>query len=312
MKVRGALLCFTALTVSYVVSLGWIDSKNTLSVGLRDIISAVPLLVFLATSALVLRYFRWLWLLRRAGYEVRWLDGLLAYFSGFAFTASPGKVGELLRIHYFAKLGVPPSIVLGAFIYERLFDLVTVLVFAIAYTSHITLQIVGLLFVGSVVIAVTILAIQYERIQKLAILANARHYPRLAALIRTVANGLLECRRWQTPTDLLFSAILGTLAWALTSFCLVYLLLHLNVVAWDIRLFGIYPLAMLVGAASLLPGGIGSTETALVVLLKHQNISLVTSGLCAVVVRMCTLWLAMILGLSSMFLFEVRRGQSNR
>jgi uncharacterized protein (TIRG00374 family) len=304
MRLRGALLCFATLTVAYVLSLGWVESQTTLSIGFSHIIAAVPMLVVLATSALLLRTLRWLWLLRQAGYDVQWSDALLAYFSGFAFTASPGKVGELLRIHYFAKLGVPPSIVLAAFIYERLFDLVTVLVMAIAFTSHVTLQLVGLAFVGAVVIGVAVMSIHHDRIQKFAALAQSRQYPRLAAVLSVAANGLVECRRWQTPRDLAYSAILGTLAWALTSSCLVYLLLYLNVVPWDIHLFGIYPLAMLAGAASLLPGGIGSTETTLVVLLKLQNISLVTSALCAIVVRMCTLWLAMILGFISMVFME--------
>ena len=53
--------------------------------------------------------------------------GFLAYLSRFAFTATHAKVGELLRIRYFARMGVSHAHVVSCVVFERLMD---ILVFA--------------------------------------------------------------------------------------------------------------------------------------------------------------------------------------
>jgi hypothetical protein len=66
-------------------------------------------------------------LLGRQGLDVQWKQGFLAYLSGFALTASPGKVGELMRVRYFSPMGVPADQVIACFIFERVLDLIAVL-----------------------------------------------------------------------------------------------------------------------------------------------------------------------------------------
>ena len=67
---------------------------------------------------------RWHALLRVQGHPVAsWRSGLIACNPGFAFTASPGKAGELLRIHYFSRLEIPPRARLATFVSERGLDL---------------------------------------------------------------------------------------------------------------------------------------------------------------------------------------------
>jgi hypothetical protein len=41
------------------------------------------------------------------------------YLAGFAFMATPGKAGELIRVHYLLKVGGPVNVSFGAFVYEK-------------------------------------------------------------------------------------------------------------------------------------------------------------------------------------------------
>jgi uncharacterized protein (TIRG00374 family) len=55
---------------------------------------------------------------------------------------------------------------------------------------------------------------------------------------------------------------------------------------------GIYAIAVLAGAVSLLPGGLGSTETVMVALLAAQGFALTEAIVVTLVCRLVTLWLA--------------------
>ena len=54
----------------------------------------------------------------------------LTYIAGFAFTVSPGKVGEMARARYYSRLGISLPDVAGAFFVERLMDVMAMLVLA--------------------------------------------------------------------------------------------------------------------------------------------------------------------------------------
>lgn len=63
----------------------------------------------------------------------------MAYLAGFAFTATPGKVIELICIRYFTRVGVPSNISFSSFIYERSLDLIVVLFLASLVISRVDL-----------------------------------------------------------------------------------------------------------------------------------------------------------------------------
>ena len=59
--------------------------------------------------------------------------------------------------------------------------------------------------------------------------------------------------------------------------------------------FSIYPLAMLAGAISMLPGGVGSTEVAIAVQLSWHGVAASTALLAAVVMQFGTTWFSILL-----------------
>jgi len=112
------------------MALIWVDSRNYVFRELPKLLAVMPVLAGMSLVSYLLRYVRWHWLLSRTGNKTPMVVGFLAYLAGFAFTATPGKVGELVRIRYLAPLGVAPWKVLAAFVYERAFDLIVVLLLA--------------------------------------------------------------------------------------------------------------------------------------------------------------------------------------
>ena len=303
---RRAFVSIIALTALYVGALVWIDSRHHVFAQVPRLLASLPVVVGLSLASYLVRYARWHWLLARTGQRTRSVDGFLAYVAGFAFTATPGKVGELLRIRYFAMQGVPAHHVLAAFVYERAFDLVVVLVLASLAIGRRDLFVSVSLFV---VLFLGVLVLCARNASWLTTIAGAfsrRGLTMPARLMTTLRDGLVHSRVWLTVPDVALSFVLGLVAWGLTSFSFVWLLGRLQIDVPFASAVAIYPLALLAGAASMLPGGIGSTEVAIVALLALHDVPLDRAALAAIGIRLASLWFAVVCGFACVAFLEGR------
>ena len=120
---------------------------------------------------------------------------------------------------------------------------------------------------------------------------------RPARLLRHGLDILLQTRRCQAPAILLSATVLSLLAWAAEAWALHLILGWSGVeTSWRIAFF-IYAAAMLAGALSFMPGGLGSTEAVMVTLLLWQGAGEAEAVAATVLIRMTTLWFAVALGL---------------
>jgi len=304
MKIRRALISFTLITLFYLLSLIWVDSKNQIFSGSSKILSILPTLISISLLSYFIRYFRWYWLLSRAGHKTGLFSGFLAYLAGFAFTATPGKLGELIRIRYLSSQGVPPFKVISAFVYERAFDLIVVLFLSALAISQSDIFFIALGFVVFLLIVLILVAFNPRWLTKLSAYFRLYRLKKLARICVTIRDGVSGCFIWITPLDIIVSASLGLLAWGCTAFSFVILLNYLGVFIPFISAMAIYPLAMLAGAASMLPGGVGSTEATIVVLLSMFSAPLATAALVAIGIRISTMWFAVLSGLCTLSVLE--------
>lgn len=305
MKIKRALIGFGLITVLYLSALIWVDAQTHVFAAIPSLWTVLPLMLIASLSSWLMRFARWHWLLARAGYRTNFLQGFLAYLSGFAFTATPGKVGELVRIRYLVPMGVPPWVVLAAFVYERAFDLLAVLVLASLFISRMD---VFLFVTGFVVLflgLIAFMAMKPRIMVRLSVYLRAWRMRRLSQVLRTLGDGLSGCRRWANPLDALVAGGSGLAAWGLTSLAFVYLLVQLEVNLSILAAIAIYPLAMLAGAASMLPGGIGSVEATIVVVLSLYGFGVGVATLAAIGIRLATIWFSVVCGFIALAILEL-------
>jgi uncharacterized protein (TIRG00374 family) len=69
-----------------------------------------------------------------------------------------------------------------------------------------------------------------------------------------------------------------------------------------------YSLSILIGAVSMLPGGIGTTEGALSFLLTQKGIIENVAIASTIVIRLFTLWIPVFLGFIAMIIFWMKKG----
>lgn len=232
----------------------------------------------------------------------------LTYVAGFAFTVSPGKVGEMARARYYSRLGISLPDVAGAFFLERLMDVIAMLVLAALIATaapryHAAMWSAGVMVVATLVcLSLT----PWDAISRW-LEATSRLPRALARLGAGTTKALGAARSLLSPSALLSGFLLGLAAWGLEGVGF-YLLgsmfpdAHLGVTLGA----GIYAVAVLVGAISFLPGGLGSTEAVMAALLTAQGFTVAEALLVTIVCRLVTLWLAVLIGWAAVFALRNR------
>lgn len=304
MKFTRVLLGYGVILALYLIILWTSDVGGRISEYIPVLLNQFPILISMALISYGLRYFRWYLFLKWSGNSSPIIGGLLAYLSGFALTATPGKVGELLRIRYFGRLGVSADRVFSAFVFERVLDLIIVFGLSSLSITSGGLFWVVCYFISLVLIFFIIFTIFPEAISHIGVFLLHKKLYKFSRLFDFFTNVFLGCRSWFKFGPILIGLLVGVLAWSITSFTFVYLLSQLNIKIPWLAAFSTYPMAMLAGAASMLPGGVGSTEAAIVFQLKWFGIDAALAFFVAVIIRLSTIWLSVLLGFFSIIIQE--------
>jgi len=262
-----------------------------------------PGLILLATllSLLnyVLRIVRWRSYLAHLGHVLTFRFAALTFTAGFAFTLSPGKVGEMVRARYYKNMGVPFSHVAAAFFTERLIDLlamVTVALLAVASLADSYRWVLWGTVGGMGLILFLLAGLSWDRLERVFMRRQD-----LPERLRHAGAGI--CRMFGSARALLridmllLGFALALAAWSVEG-------IGLKVIAGMIpsphlelsAALGIYSVAIIIGALSFLPGGLGSTEAVMVALLVAYGYSMPDAMLPTLVCRLLTLWFAVGLG----------------
>ncbi|MCC7634078.1 lysylphosphatidylglycerol synthase transmembrane domain-containing protein [Stenotrophomonas rhizophila] len=303
---RRSLAFLLVVGAGYLALLLYVDHGNGILARLGGLGGPLAICASAVLISFALRYQRWRSALSVQGHaRLPWLAGLRAYLAGFAFTVSPGKAGELLRIRYFGRLQVPSRTVLSTFIYERGLDLLVITALGLGAASLIPAfgTLVG---VVTGLLVVLCLAMCWSWLQGILFALSVRLPGRR---IRQLATFLLDGARLAGPLlrsrTVAPGLLMGALAWTFNAAAFAYLCQTMGIhLSWPHAL-GIYPIAMLAGALSFVPGGVGTTEAAIVVMLGATGAALDVALAAAVGIRLVTLWLAIGVGMLAMLSLEV-------
>lgn len=276
---------------------GWEEVRASLSqVTWGDLL----LLLLLSLINYLLRFVRWGKYLRLQGYQVPGLANLRIYVSGFALTTTPGKAGEALRSLLLKPYGVCYPHSLAALLAERLGDLMAVLLLACvglyAYEpARPVVAVMALVFIFGIW-----LLQQHALLGRIESWLMRRFHKRVAHLVSGFIDTLRHSGGLLSLPLLAYSLGMGIIAWGAEGVAFYYLLQVMGAdVGMDAALF-IYAFAMLIGAISFLPGGLGGAEVTMTALLMFNGMDNASAVAATLLIRVTTLWFAVGLGLLAM------------
>lgn len=300
-QLRRAEFYVMASAVLFVVAL----AAASMLVGAEDIpahLASVDPGVFVGLLLLssfnyLLRAGRWQFFADRLGIVIPWRRNLSYYLAGFAMTTTPGKLGEALRLWFIQRAhGYSYARLAPLFVGDRVSDLNIILIllliglggfteygWAVALFLALTLMLT-LLFMhpAALVGSVGWLYVVSGRRAK-RFFAKSRHSLRLT-------SRLFDLRTFPVAT------LISLPGWLAECWALAWLMAALgHPIGLQAGMF-IFSFSMLAGAVSMLPGGLGGVEAAMVTLLIVAGAPLEVAFVATVVIRTTTLWFAVVLG----------------
>lgn len=264
--------------------------------------------VALTIVSISLKSFRWQTLLKGIKIKIPFSLAFSSFISGTAISLlTPGRMGEPVRgLILKKKNGTPFSETLPLIIIERVLDLIVAL----------SLAIVGILTIGAILsqevqfflklsavvssaaLAVVLVALFSEKFGRklVALFLKIPKTAKLKPKIEHVAESFYVSSR-----KIKFAAIIPAMALTIITWVIEGAILFFAVksIGFDMDIAAaveIISLTQIIGLVSSLPGGLGSVETVLTLLILPFLLALPAASAATIIYRFASLWVGMAIG----------------
>lgn len=295
--IRIAILFVGAGAVLYFAAMLW--------TGWEQAVSAIATIGFpflvggavVSSTAYLWRFGRWEYCLRLLGYRIPLGFNLRVYISGLALTTSPGKVGETFRSVLLMPRGVRIPHSLGAFLADRLSDVLGVCLLGVV-AGVVANDALPSLLTGAFISA---LAMSWFCSYAVSHPSGGRIWHWLTVRLRwlPVSGGQATLASWAdlwSPRRSMLFGLIALLAYGTQALVFATLCTRVGLELAPAEATLIFVNATLFGAASMVPGGLGAMEAALVFQLVGSGVSEPTAVSLAIASRLVTLWTGVGLG----------------
>jgi glycosyltransferase 2 family protein len=267
----------------------------------------LPVILSLSFLNYIFRFFKWHYYLNLLNIKLTYKKSFLIFLSAFTMSVTPGKMGEVLKSYLLKEEnGTPVSksapIVLG----ERLTDFVSIVILCIAgsyvfnYGKSLII-IIGLVFLTAIIL----LSSRNISLKIIGFLEKVSFIKKHIQKIHTAYDSIYLMVKIK---PLVIATIISLISWSFE--CIgFYLVINLFTISGGIEISiltatFIYAFSTLIGAIAMLPGGVGITEASLTGLLVFSNIQKDISVASTFIIRLTTLWFAVLVGIVSIIIFQ--------
>lgn len=269
----------------------------------------LPVILLLASTNYLIRFSKWHYYTRHLGFRVTARNNLIIFLAGLVMSVTPGKMGEVLK-SYLLKLvdRTPMSRSAPVVFAERLTDLIALMILAVI-GGYALSGARATLAAGAVLVSCIVAVISSERLHSV-ILDRLARIGRLRTVACKAETSLESAKSLVEPKPLLLTSAVSIPAWFCECLGFWLILKAAGVTGLGIgQATGIYALAAVIGALSMLPGGLGATEITITGLLTASGVPKAQAVASMLVIRAATLWYAVVVGAIFLAVFRLRVSQ---
>jgi len=308
-KLRNRVFLSIAIAaLIYLVFMIYVDYEKVVSSFKNFNWYLIPILLLLSLGNYVSRFFKWEYYLKIIDVKLHKLDSLSIFMSGLIMSITPGKMGELLKSYLVKQVnGTSISKTAPIVFAERATDFLSLTILALAgayfydYGKNIII-IIGLIILTGLII-ISNKKLFYKII---SIISNFSFISKHILKIRTAYE---SSSKLLSITPLLLMTLLSVVSWGFECFGYYLILTNFEMEIDVLWAFFSYSFATIVGALSMLPGGLGVTEGSLTLMLVQKGLSEHNAFAATFIVRAVTLWFAVLVGAISVLFYQKRFGQ---
>ncbi|MEW6531852.1 MAG: lysylphosphatidylglycerol synthase transmembrane domain-containing protein [Thermodesulfobacteriota bacterium] len=306
--IRSVLIFAVVGAVFYAAATLASDYHTTIKALASFPLKLLFLVLLLVVVGWVMRGWRFAYYLAQVGHKLPFGYALEVFLASFALTGTPGKMGEAAKGVFLKEdYGISFTRVVGILVVERLMDLWGVLLLA-SFSFLLFSEWREAFFICAAAVVFGGIFLSMERVYR-PVLEKVERIRVLAWPAQKLLGVLLTGRELMTLRVFLVGLVVSTVAWGLESVSLYLVLRGLDLSATLLEANFAYSFSTLLGALSMLPGGIGGTEAGMVGILAFLGISYSSALPAVLLIRVCTLWFAILVGIVFMAFLLSRSGK---
>ena len=263
----------------------------------------IPLMIILVLIAYFIRFLKWSLFLKSADVHLKLKDNLFVFFSGMGMIITPAKVGEIWKGWLIRDInGEKLSKTVPVVITDRVTDVIGLVILSllgILYYKEGIYILAALLLI----FAAFFVAIKSEKISGMIISILEKRAGKYSKDIKTMHATFLQLMH---PKNMVGLSFLSAFAWFFECLALYFVILGFGQSLSVLLSTFVFSFASLIGAISMIPGGLGIAEATISGMLQYFGLTSVDSVGVAIIIRFGTLWFGAILGFLIHFIFKKR------
>jgi glycosyltransferase 2 family protein len=247
-------------------------------------------------------FIRWDFYLKTSGIKVPLKENLIIFISGLGMTVTPGKLGELLKAFLLKKYnGTEISKTISVVLVERISDVLGLLVLITISFQFAPIGNKIMVIVPAILVILLITIILWKDLCYY-IIRICKRLPVLNRFTDNLKTSYATAYNLFKLKSLVLSLIISVLSWGCECIATYLILQGFGIHStWLFSVF-LYSFSILIGAISMIPGGLLVSEGSLAGLLILSGTSNALAVSATLMIRLCTLWFATIIGLSIIFI----------
>lgn len=254
----------------------------------------IPILLSLAFTNYLLRAYKWHYFFKVLNLEISFKENLYIFLSGLLMAITPGKFGEVWKSWLVRDLrGYELHRTVPIVFMDRITDVVAMLTLASFGVLVFRASILSFSLVVAVLLIMLIM-LRSEAIMLMIFGISVRFEGARKAYLSS-----LNLLHWRV---FILAVLISLVAWFME--CLAFYLTFrgLSVEAGLFESTFVYAISSVAGALTMLPGGLGVTETSMAGLSSHLlDLDKSVAIAATFIIRAVTLWFAVVVGAVSYF-----------
>ncbi len=265
----------------------------------------LPLILMMAPLNYCFRYIKWEYYLSLLGIKMKRSDSLGIFISGLSMTVTPGKLGEFLKSFLIKEFyGTPVSVTSPMVIIERMTDGISLVILAAigALEFRYGYSVLAAAFAGVVLF---IIFIRYRPFAR-RVISVMKKLPLLKRFAGALDSFYESSYQLLCLGSVLFSIAIGIVSWSFEGIIIYLVLKSFGTPIPVLSSLFIVAFSSVVGAVSMLPGGLLVTEGSIFGLLLMAGVNRQTATVTTIITRFSTLWLGVAVGIGGLIFVQRR------
>ena len=297
MKILNKIIIIVILVAGFYATFLIASDLSSISEKISSFkIEFLPVIISLVVLGWFVLFARWHLLLKNSKICIPTKDSLLIFFSGFALSIIPGKLGEYIKSQLLkTKFEIPRSKTVPIVMLEQLYTVIGLVFLSFFGIWYFELGMYVIGFFTALLVFVLILISNRKIFNKVISLFGKWKFT--SKFVEPLSESYDTIKKSTRGPITFYASALTAVFWFIEAVVVYFVLLSFGIDDIEfLKVIPTYTTSLMLGFLSFLPMGLGVVESSLASFFSLQGISVSLSLTIVVIIRLFTRWCAVVVG----------------